>query len=327
MAVSSPYIAYVGTTAYDLRKVSAVIDIDANTVGVRFIDEPRLTVQFDKTSFEVAWQAALNASGGGGGGLTPIANNTLLGNISGTTAIPIGLTATQVRTLLALAAIATTGSGADLTNSSVTLGKIADIADQTMLGNNTGGAAAPAALTATQVRTLLALAAIATTGSGADLTNSSVTLGKIANINDQTILGNNTGGAAAPVALTAAQTKSILSLPSTANTYCINFAVPNDAAFGNKTQNLFAKVPAGFAGTLVSITGLQTVSGTVTLAVQINNVNVTSLNGLSVTGTPQDVNANSGTPVAVAAGDSIRIVTTSASSDLGLRFTLNLTRS
>lgn len=52
----------------------------------------------------------------------------------------------------------------------------------------------------------------------AKILNSNVTLAKIANIADVTILGNNTGGSAAPVALTASQTKTLLSLNNVENT-------------------------------------------------------------------------------------------------------------
>jgi hypothetical protein len=113
------------------------------------------------------------------GAAVPIADLRILGNNSGAPAVAFALTAAQVRTVLALAAIATSGSGADLGAGTVTLGKIANQADLTILGNNTGGAAAPLALTAAQVRTVLALAAIATSGSGADLAAGTVTDTKV----------------------------------------------------------------------------------------------------------------------------------------------------
>lgn len=124
------------------------------------------------------------------GGATPnisyanIADGTFVGNNTGAPAAPIAMTAAQVRTALGLAAIATSGSasdlsagtlpvarlpaftGGDVTSSagsavlsiaaaSIPLSKLATQADQTLLGNVSGGVASPSALTKAQVQTML----------------------------------------------------------------------------------------------------------------------------------------------------------------------------
>lgn len=74
MSVTSVYILYVGTSAYDLRKVSSAVPSITRGAGwldVRFIDESNSAIPFLAATFEPAWQAALNAGGGGGGGGAP----------------------------------------------------------------------------------------------------------------------------------------------------------------------------------------------------------------------------------------------------------------
>jgi hypothetical protein len=117
--------------------------------------------------------------------LTANQNITLSGDASGS-----GTTAITV----------TIGSGA------VTLAKMANLAANSIIGNNTGSAATPLALTAAQVKTLLAiaasdvsgLAAVATSGSASDLGSGTLPTARLAsNQTQRTIQFVIDGGGAA----------------------------------------------------------------------------------------------------------------------------------
>lgn len=149
--------------------------------------------------------------------------------------------------------ITVSGSGAVWTidAGAVTVSKMADLAAGTILGNNTGSPAAPIALSAAQVKTLLAIAAgdvsglatVATSGSAADLSgtlaaarlpafgsgdvsfasgggagtiaNGAVTLAKQANMATASLVYRKTAGSGAPEVQTLATLKTDLGLSGT----------------------------------------------------------------------------------------------------------------
>lgn len=210
--------------------------------------------------------------------------STIKGNNTLSSTSPINLSTTQVKTLLAisttdisgLSAVATSGSASDLSsgtlpsarlpahtgdvtssagsaaltiaNDSVTNAKLANMAANSIKGNNTGISADPLDLTSSQVKSLLAitssdisgLASIATSGSAADLTTGTipsarmpaltgdvttssgsvattiasgvVSNSKLANMPSFTVKGNNTGGSTTPLDLTTSDLLTMLNI-------------------------------------------------------------------------------------------------------------------
>jgi hypothetical protein len=127
-----------------------------------------------------------------------------------------------------------------------------------------------------------------------NILNSSITLAKIANIADQTILGNNTGGSAAPVALTAGQTKTLLSLNNVENTALSTWA-------GSSNINTLGTITTGtWNGTAIANANLanSTISG-ISLGSNLNNLNISAE---LISGGASSYNGSAAKSIAIQAG-------------------------
>lgn len=197
--------------------------------------------------------------------LETIPDSRLLGNNSGGISVPIPLTSSDIKNMLVVgdASVITTGQfPADrLESESITtdkfqdnavdLTKIENINDASLLGNNTGGNAAPIPIDVGSINNLLQTtdSSIITSGqfgeeqladnsvqrntiqssaittaklgdssvSQSKINDNAVTLAKLANISDLTLIGNNTIGIAAAQALTVSETNALLGTNNASN--------------------------------------------------------------------------------------------------------------
>lgn len=188
-------------------------------------------------------------SGGGGGGAAAQANNTITGNISGSTAVPVGLTPSQVKTLLAIASSDVSG-----------LGALALLASVDLSGSQATGILAAARFPALTGAITTVAGAVATT-----LANSIVGLSNLANLAANSVIGNVTGSAATPTAVPLSSTSTVSSL--------VYRDSSGNAQTNNQRQGYTTTATAGGTTALtVGSTYLQFFTGTLAQTIQLPDV-------------------------------------------------------
>lgn len=136
---------------------------------------------------------------------TTVTNSTTLDpttlNLLGTPSIDVVGTVDGGSLSLAAGSVGTT----QLAANAVTNAKMATMASNTIKGNNTGATAVPSDLSVSDVKSLLAInpaGGLENSSTNIQIANSGVTYAKIQNVAATSLIGNPTGSAAAPTAIT-----------------------------------------------------------------------------------------------------------------------------
>jgi hypothetical protein len=160
---ASPMSSTLATSLSSSRTFSANASVSGSNTG-----DQTITLTGDVTgSGTGSFAATIAASAVTPAKMANLADQRILGNVSGGSAAPAALTASNVNTMLGTGTIITgltgdvtaTGSGqasaaATIAAGAVTLAKMANLANGKVLGNVSGSSAAPAALAASDLKTL-----------------------------------------------------------------------------------------------------------------------------------------------------------------------------
>jgi hypothetical protein len=190
--------------------------------------------------------------------LETLADQRLVGNVSGGTAVPIALTQAQVSTFLGLGSLATKSAVAS-----------ADITDGTIVNADINAAASIALTKLSITGTPDGTKMLRDDGTWQNVVNANIgssaaiALSKLATIAASTILGNNTVGASVPIALTVAQTKTLLAIAYADITFggnIVNADISGSAAIAYSKLNLATSIVNGdiAAGAAIALSKLDT---------------------------------------------------------------------